>query len=76
MKLVSNREGGKPIRDLNTENKLRVDRGRWVGGWAKWVMGIKEGTCVEHWVLYGSDESLNSTPETSITVYVSELECK
>ena len=32
------------------------------GGWAKWVMGIKEGTCWdEHWVLYVSDESLNST---------------
>jgi len=28
------------------------------------VMGIKEGTCDEHWVLYVSDESLNSTPET------------
>ena len=27
-------------------------------------MGIKEGTCQdEHWVLYISDESLNSTPE-------------
>ena len=24
-KIVSNREGGKPIKDLNTENKLRVD---------------------------------------------------
>ena len=42
------------------------------GGWAKWVMGIKEGTCWdEHWVsshesLVSSDESLNSTPETNI----------
>ena len=26
-------------------------------------MGIKEGTCHEHWVLYVSDESLNSTHE-------------
>ena len=34
-------------------------------GWAKWVMGIKEGTCDEHWVLYVSDESLNSIPETN-----------
>ena len=26
-----------------------------MGGWAKWVMGIKEGACWdEHWVLYGS----------------------
>ena len=53
------------------ENKLSVDKGRWVGGWAKWVMGIKEGTCYdEQWVLYVSDESLNSTPETDITLYV------
>ena len=43
----------------------------WVGGWAKWVMGMKESTCWdEYWVLYVSDESLNSTPETIITLYV------
>ena len=41
------------------------------GGWVKWVMGIKEGTCcVEHWVLYVSGYSLNSTPETNIILYV------
>ena len=40
-------------------------------GWAKWVMSIKEGTRYdEHWVLYVSDESLNPTPETNITLYV------
>ena len=39
-------------------------------GWAKRVMGIKRGTCDEHWVLYVSDESLNSTPETKFTIYV------
>ena len=40
------------------------------GGWAKRMMGIKEGICyVEHWVSYVSDESLNST-ETSSTLYV------
>ena len=33
-------------------------------------MGIKEGTCWdEPWVLYVSDESLNS-PETIITLYI------
>ena len=49
------------------ENNLRVDGGRWVGGWARRVMGRKEGTCCdEHSVLYVSDESLNSTPETII----------
>ena len=40
------------------------------GGWGKWVMVVKEGTCDEHWVLYVSDESLNCTPETNITLYV------
>ena len=33
-------------------------------------MRIKEGTCDEHWVLYITDESLNSTPETNNTLYV------
>ena len=33
-------------------------------------MGIKECTCDKHWVLSVSDESLNSTPETNITLYV------
>ena len=47
-----------------------MEGGRW-GEWAKWVMGTKEGTCcVEPWVLYVGDESLNSTPETNITLYV------
>ena len=33
-------------------------------GGARWVMGLKEGTvCDEHWVLYVSDEPLNSTSE-------------
>ena len=33
-------------------------------------MGVKEYTCDEHQVLYVSVESLNSTPETNITLYV------
>ena len=34
-------------------------------------MGIKKGTCCdEHCVLYVSDESLKSTPETNIALYV------
>lgn len=40
-------------------------------GQAKWVMGIKAGTYYdERWVLYLGDESLNSIPETNITLYV------
>ena len=46
------------------------------GGWARWLMAIKEGTCYnEHWVLYISNESLNSTPETDIASYANSLEC-
>ena len=38
-----------------------------MGGWTKWVMGIKEDTCWdEHWVLYVGDELLDSTPEIII----------
>ena len=39
-------------------------------------MGIKEGTCDEHCVLYVSDESLNSTPETNVALDVYLLEFK
>ena len=48
------REGGSQnIRDLKTENKLRVDGGVGVSG--GWVMVIEEGTFWdEHWVLYGN----------------------
>ena len=43
-----------------------------VGGWAKWVMGIKEGACWdEHWVSYVRDKSLGPTPETKMMLYVS-----
>ena len=34
------------------------------------IMVIKEDTCDEHWLLYVSDESLNSAPETNIAPYV------
>ena len=47
------------------------------GELAKWVMRTKEGTCYdEYWVLYVRDESLNSTPKTNITLYVSQLDFK
>ena len=49
---------------------MRVSAGEVGGGWAKWVMGIKECTCDEHWVLHVSDESLNSTPGNNIIIYV------
>ena len=40
------------------------------GGWAKRVMGTKEDTCDEHWMLYVSDELLKSTSETNNALYV------
>ena len=64
------REGNKPQETLNNREQTE---GWWreVGGWwARWVIGIKEGTCHEHWLLYVNDESLNSTPETDIVLYV------
>lgn len=41
------------------------------GGWTEWVMGIREGTYYdEYWVSCVSGESLNSAPETIITLDV------
>ena len=40
------------------------------GGWVKRMMGIEEDTSNEHWMFYVSDESLNSIPETNITLHV------
>ena len=42
----------------------------------KQVMGMKECACDEHRVMYGSVESLNSVPETKITLYVNQMEFK
>ena len=51
--------------------------GERVGGWEIWVMGIEEGIYRdEHWVLYVSDESQDSTPEAKTTLYVSKLDNK
>ena len=57
---------------LSIEDKLMVTREEsGGGGWDKLVLGIRKGTCWdEHWVLYISNESLNSTPETIIILYI------
>ena len=51
-----------------------------MGERGKWVMGIEEGTYWdEHWVLYVSDESWESTPiakSTLYTLYVNYLDNK
>lgn len=41
-----------------------------MGDGLNWGMGIKEGSCDEHFVLYVSDKSLDSTPETNSTLDV------
>ena len=66
------KSGEKKPQDAFNDREESVGWWREVGGWwARWVMGIKEGTCYdEHWVLYVSDESLSSTPETNIALYV------
>lgn len=47
------REKNKPKNRLLTrENKLMVSRGELDGGWVKSVMGNKEYTYGEHWVMY------------------------
>ena len=38
--------------------------------WTKWMMGIKEAIYVENQVLHLNDESLNTTQEANITLYV------
>ena len=64
--------GKKSERETNHEglwtlgNKLRVTQGSWVGNLGSWVMGIKEDTCSdEHWGLYATNESLNTTSKTN-----------
>ena len=55
----------------NTLNYREQTEGRWAGGWVKWVMGIKEGTCDEDLVLYLNDESLlGYAPETNNLLFV------
>ena len=50
--------------------ELMATRRRCLGDWAKQMMGIKEGTCEEYWVIYGKVESLYCKPETNITLYI------
>ena len=64
------REWGAHHNRLITVKNKQVSWREMGRGWTRWATGIKEGTYNEHWVLYISDESLNSTPETNITLYV------
>ena len=69
-------EGGRnKERETDTFYDSEQIEGWWreVGGeQAKWVMGIMEGTWDEHWVLYESDGSLNSTPENNTALNVNQ----
>ena len=66
---------GKPRNRLLTiENKLVVTRGEGSGRWVKWWgVGIKEGTCDEHWVLCINVKLLNSIPKTNINTMLTNL---
>lgn len=65
------REKKRERKQTKRERKGEIERVD--GAWAKWMIGMREGTCSdEHWVLYVSDESLNST-ETSIKLSVNQL---
>ena len=44
--------------------------GEGVRAWVKYMMGMKQCTSDEQWVIYGSVESLCCTPETNTTLYV------
>ena len=64
------RKGNKP-QEILKDRKQTEGWWREMGGkWAWWVMGTKESTCDEHWVFYVNDESLNSTSETNIALYI------
>ena len=54
---------------------MKVAGGVVGGEWVKQVMGIQK-PLVMSTVLYVSDESLNSTPVTNITLHVDQLEFK
>lgn len=63
-------KGRETKKQILNYRKLMVIRGQVGGRWVEWVIGIKEHTCDEHWVLYVSVESLNSAPKTNIMLYV------
>ena len=51
--------------------ELMVTKGEVGREWVKQEIGIRKCTCYDElWVLYESTESLNCTPETTITPYV------
>ena len=65
------KERNKPQDTLNDREQTMGWQREVSRRWARWIMGTKEGTCCDkHWVLYVSHESLNSTPETNIALYV------
>ena len=58
------------MRDHGLQETNRVSEGRGVEGWSSQVMGIEEGKCCdEHWVLYTTNESLNTTSKTNHVPY-------
>ena len=55
---------------MYSEKQTEGFREEGVGEWDRLVMGSKKGTyCMVHWVLYATNESLNSTSETRDVLY-------
>ena len=61
-------KGEKSEREMNHERswipgeKMKVSEGKGEGVWGSRLMSIEEGMCCdEHWVLYATNESLNTT---------------
>ena len=67
---INNRKDKNHERLWTLGNKVRVSEERGMGGWTIPVMGIKEGTyCMEHWVLYATNASLNTASNTNEVLY-------
>ena len=71
-KEVGRKERGNKPQEAVSNREQTMGLWREMGGrQVRWVIGTKESPyCDEHWVLYVSDESLNSTLETDIALYV------
>ena len=64
-----NQRGRQTMRDSGKQTEGYRREG--LGGWGSWLMGIKECKCWdEHWVLYTTNESLNTTSKTNDVLYV------
>ena len=72
--MKTERETNQENRLLTIESKLMGNRGEAGGGMGKIGDGNWECTCCdEHWVIYGSAESLYCTPESNIILTLKKI---